>query len=335
MSDSPQEEKHKPILWGEELTKSIHSARVAREALIEGLLFKKSAHMKYAPEGIGKSLISLQEAVQGTVEGNLVFGEFLVPKAFNTIYLQMERPEDESLERLKTMTAHTPFDPNRFVLDCSFQEFNFKNEKHAKEAVERIGKIIKATFGKVDLVKIDPIYPMIPGGLKDDEGAAHIVNFSKNLQFKYDCSVDMTHHTNRGQKDKDTGERIGKDMYGSGAFLWHCTGIYSISKSKEGTSLKLEKSSQSNMERKIDLCFDGESQLSYVKNAQGKISKTDILMNYLKTCKLQEKTITFDDMERVSGMSTGYLRGLQGGHLKDKLTFVGKSSTGAHLYKVV
>ncbi len=322
------------ILWGQSLIDAIHKTRVAREPLIEGILFKKSAHMIYAPSGVGKSMVSLQEAIQGTVEGK-VFGEFNVPKPFNTLYLQMERSEDEVLERLKTMINHTPFNPDKFVLDTTFQEFNFRNEKHLEAAMARVKKIVDSTFGTVDLIKIDPIYTMIPGGLKDDEGASYIINFSKLLQLKFNCSVSLIHHTNRGIKDQETGERKGEDMFGSGLFIWHCTGIYSMRKTKDGTCLLKDKSSQSNLEKKIDLVFDHESQLSYVRNAQGKLSKTDLLNNYLRACKVQEKTFTFADMEEISGLSTSYLRGLQGGHLKNELSIVGKSNTGALLYKYI
>ena len=324
--------EEKQILWGQHLLDAINKTRVAREPLIDGILFKKSAHMIYAPSGAGKSMISLQEAIQGTVEGK-VFGEFNVPKPFNTLYLQMERSEDEALERLKTMINHTPFNPDKFVLDTTFQEFNFRIEKHSIAAIDRVKKIVDSTFGIVYLIKIDPIYTMIPGGLKDDEGASYIINFSKFLQMKFGCSVSMVHHTNRGVKNPETGDRHGEDMFGSGLFTWHCTGIYSMRKTKDGTCLIKDKSSQSNLEKKIDLVYDGESQLSYVKNSQGKLSKTDLLNNYLKACKVQEKTFTFADMEEISGLSTSYLRGLQGGHLKTKLSIIGKSPTGAILYK--
>ena len=322
-------------LWGDNLLDAIKGTRATREALIEGIMFKKSAQMKYASEGIGKSILSLQEGVQGTVEGNKVYGEFLVPKAFNTLYLQMERHEDETLERLKVMTEHTPFDSKRFVLDTSFQQFNFKNENHVKLAIERVKSIVLKTFKTLDLVKLDPIYTMVPGGLKDDEGAAYICYFSKILQNIFGCSVDMTHHTNRGVKDRETGERIGKDMFGSGAFAWHCNGIYSIRKTREGTRMVLEKSNQSNLEREIDLLFNPESQLSFVKNAQGKLSKTDLLMSFLRACKTKDKAFTFEEMVEVSGVSTAYLRGLYGRHLKNELSIVGKSPTGAHLYKFI
>ena len=97
--------------------------------------------------------------------------------------------------------------------------------------------------------------------------------------------------------------------------------------------LKLEKSSQSNLEKKIDLVFDAESQLSFVKGASGKLSKTELLTNYLRACKVQDKYFSFADMEQVSGLSTSFLRGLCGGHLKNELTFFSKTSTGAILYK--
>ncbi len=202
-----------------------------------------------------------------------------------------------------------------------------------EKALQRVDKIVKNTFKEVHMIKFDPIYPMVSGGIKSDEDADPILEFSKRLQYEFGTSINMVHHANRGYMDKDTGVRKGQDMFGSGSFEWHCTGIYYIKETKEGTTWEVQKSNHKNLEKEIELVYDLESQLSYVKNQRGKVSKTDILMNYLRACENQEKVFTFEDMETVSGLSTSYLRVLTSGHLKSQLKISGKSSNGAHLYR--
>lgn len=321
--------------WGESLEKLIHEVRPAREALIEGFLYKKSAQMLFAPDGAGKSLIVLQACIQGTVDGGRVFGELYVPKAFNTLYIYAERSIDEVGERLKRMTSKTPYDAQRFVVTADLQDINLRDQKSFTSGLERIKWIADTSMKQVDLVVLDPIYAMVRGGLKDDEGASFITEFSRLLQLHFGCSVLIVHHANRGQKDKESGKRIGEDMFGSRFLSAHCTGVYklSINADKTGTVLECEKSSAVNLERRIELTYEPETDLSWVRHKDGSITKIDKLYNYLRTCKRADKAFTFKSMLENSGVSTSYLRGLVMDTLSKDLKEVDKSKNGIILYK--
>jgi RecA-family ATPase len=323
--------------WGESLNKLINEVRPAREALIEGFLYKKSAQMIYAPDGAGKSLITLQAAIQGTVDGNRVFGELLVPKAFNTLYVQAERSVDENSERLKRMTSKTPFDLNHFVLTAGIQDVNLRDQKSFTSGLDRLKWIAEQSMKQVDLVVLDPIYALVRGGLKDDEGASFVTEFSRLLQFHFGCSVLLVHHANRGTRDKDTGGRVGEDMFGSRFLSAHCTGVYklTLNHEKSGTTLENEKSSNLNLEKRIELTYEPETDLSWVQHKDGSITKIDRLYNYMRLCKKLNKAFTFEEMQSNSLLSTSYLRGHLADTRKTELEIVSKGSKGKVLYKYV
>lgn len=322
-------------LWGEELDRALNEVKPVREPLIEGFLYKKSAQMIWAPDGVGKSLVSIQAAIQGTVEGGKVFGEYNVPKPFNTLYIQAERHRDESLERIRRMKTNTPFDSKRFVLTTDLQDVNLRNEKSFLNGLLKVDKIVGETFKTLDLVVIDPIYAMVRGGIKDDEGASYVNEFSKLIQKKYDCSTLLVHHANRGTRDKESGTRMGEDMFGSRFLSAHCSGVYSLTlkDDKSGTTLKLIKTSNENLDDRIELVYEKESQLSFIEGRSGNISKMDLIHNFLRTCKANKKTFTFADLQGSARVSTSFLRGQLGGHLQSGLKIVGKSKYGMNLYE--
>ena len=322
-------------LWGEKLKAALSEVRPVREPLIEGFLYKKSAHMIWAPDGAGKSFVTLQAAIQGTVTDGKVYGDLHVPQGFNTLYLQAERDKDESLERMKRMVNSTPFDAERFTLSTDLQDINLRNEKSFEKALVRVEEIISGTFKALDLFVIDPIYSMVRGGLKDDEGASYITEFSRLIQKRYGCSILLVHHANRGSRDKESGARIGEDMFGSRFLSAHCTGVYKLNlkADKTGTTLSCEKSSNENLEERIELRYDPETHLSFSVDGDGRLSKTDLLHNYLRTCKANKKTFNFNDMLAVSKVSTSFLRGHLSRHLQNGLKIVGKSKHGTNLYE--
>lgn len=323
------------FLWAESLEKALTEVRPVREPLIEGFLYRKSAQMIWAPDGAGKSFVTLQAAIQGTMDNGHVFGELNVPVGFNTFYVMAERHIDESLERMRRMVANTPFDSKKFVISTALQDVNLRNEKSFLKGLEKAKVIVGQSFKTVDLIVLDPIYAMVRGGLKDDEGASYVTEFSKLLQDYFGCSVLLVHHANRGTRDKETGSRVGEDMFGSRFLSAHCSGVYrlSLNKDKGGTVLECDKTSNENLEKKIELKYDPESHLSWFVKNGGPISKTDRIMNYMRTCKATKKQFTFEDLMAVSDGSRSFVRGLLSGLIFSDLKVVGKSKYHTKLYE--
>lgn len=325
----------KTFLHGDDLDKAIESVQVVREPLIEGFLYKKSAQMVFAPDGVGKSVVTIQACMQATVENAKVFNHFHVPKAVRTLYFQNERSKDEALERLKFMKKKTAFDSKNFVLDVGLQGMNLQEPKHFAQALTHVSEVVHSTMQGVDLIVLDPLYPLVGGDLTSNADVSPITNFSRILQNIFDCSILMVHHTNRGTYDIGEGKRVGRDMFGSVFLSAHCTGTYSlnVNDDESGSVLDCKKSAQKNLEKKIKLVFDPESFLSYYADEE-RITKKDRLYNFLDTCKATKKTFTFDDMQQACQLSPSKLRG-QLENLKSQLKTVSILKHGKILYEML
>lgn len=336
MTDTPIPEidTKSKFLWAEDLRDAISLVNIVREPLIEHLIYKKSAHMIYAPDGIGKSTVALQICMQSTIDNARVFGEFHVPRALRILDLQMERDPDETLERLKTMSASTGFNPDNFVLSAWLQGLDIVDKADYREALARVQTLLDFSFALPDIVFIDPINALVGNDMISNKDIAPIRNFSSELQRKYGCTILCVHHANRGQRD-ESGKRQHQDMFGSRFLSAHFTGIYNLKPlpDDEGTVLTLEKSSQKNLEKKIELAFDIQSHLSWIRYPSGQVSKKDKLYAFFRACKSTKKTFTIDEMMSVSGMSHGTLRNILYDIQKDTLKTVGKTNTGKNLYE--
>lgn len=330
----PPQESSESFLWADKLKEAIDNVRVVREPLIEHILYKKSAQMMYAPDGVGKSLVALQMLMQATVDNSRVFGEFHVPKGIRVLQLQMERDDDETLERLKTMSARTAFNQDNFVLYTGLQGLDIADRHDFKTVLHKIENVLKNSFGLPDVINIDPANAILGTDMITNRDIAPLTNLSRMLQKQYGCSIHIVHHANRGQRD-ESGKRQHADMFGSRFMSAHFTGIYKLEALPDdsGVTLTADKSSQKNLEKKIDLAFDVESQLCWLKYPSGMVSKKDKLYAYFRACKTTKKSFTMQEMMMASGLSHGSIRNMSSLQLKNDLKISGKSNDGKILYE--
>lgn len=326
-----------PTYFGKSLEEAINTVTPERKAIVENFLYEKSAIMLYADDGVGKSVLALQACLQATIKDCKVFGEFNVPKANNILYFQMERHPDESFERIRHLQQVIPFDKDRFALSVALQGTNLQDKASNKEAIEKVGNIVKEIKFEPDLVAFDPIYPLTCGGLETAEACNAITNFFRTIQISLNCTILATSHTNRGVRDPEKkGARTGKDMYGNRFLSAFFTGSYHIKlkPDESGTLWERDKNSQKNLEKKIELMYDASNYQSIFLN-DGKFSKKDKLENWLKSRKAQDLEFSFEDMLKNSELSDSTLRGYLSGHLKNSVLTSSKLSKGKLLYKFV
>ena len=325
----------KTTYFGQSLEEAINTVNLERKAIIENLLYEKSALMLYADDGVGKSVLILQACLQATLKDCKVFGEFNVPKVHNILYFQMERHPDESFERMRHLQNVIPFDKDRFALSVGLQGINLQDSKMRAEAIVRVVEIVGEIGFNPDVVAFDPIYPLASSGLETAEACNAITSFFRIIQLYLNCTILATSHTNRGIRDPEKkGKRIGKDMYGNRFLSAFFTGSYHIKlkEDESGTLWERDKNSQKNLEKKIELMYDASNYSSTYLN-DGKFSKKDKLDNYLKSRKTQNLEFSFDDMLKNSELSDSTLRGYLSGHLKDLVIETQKLSKGKLLYK--
>jgi len=326
----------KKVLIGDDLENAIKHWKDEESALIEGFLNTDSILMVYADDGVGKSIIVLQAALQASA-GVPVFGGLEVPSPLNIIYIVAERGIREPVRRLKTMIENTGFNKHRLMLDSSLIGINLQNEAELERAYEHILEVSRYfdDKGGTQLVVIDPVYALCAGELTTDTGAGMVTNFTRKIQSALSCAVIIVHHTNRGGRDL-SGRRKKGDMYGSRFLSAHTTGHFQIEKNADGSGVTLVrgKNSHENMLEKIVLRYDKETCLSYMEKPE--LSKSDLIAAYFRSCKAAEKKFTFNELESaLRGVSTQYLRRVISRHLKNSELKVYKSNGKASLYEVV
>ena len=321
--------------YGDNLEKSINEVQYERPALIENLLYEKSALLIYADDGVGKSIVALQICMQSTIKDAKVFGLFNADKACKVIYFQMERHTDESFERMRHLRNVLPFDLPNFVLSVELQGVNLQNNESLNKAFKKVDEIISRVGFIPDIMVFEPIYTLVPDDLSTAPACNAITSFFRVLQLKTGATILATSHTNRGVRDRDTHKRVGKDMYGSRFLSAFFTGSYHLEPKKDGfgSVWTLDKNSQKNLEKKIDLTYDPSCYRSWTSGDE-RMTKLDKLNMFIQTCKNTQKEFSFDDMLKFSDLSDSMLRRYLSSHLKNTINISTKLSRGKILYRV-
>lgn len=318
------------LLVGEELRRAINEAPKERKVLIDGFLYEDSIIMYFADDGLGKSVLSMQVAVQASA-GSPVFGGLAVPSPLNVVYVVAERTMHEPLERIRFMSANTPVKYENLAVYTGLQGFNMLKEEHHTKALECLREVIGTlNGGKVDVVVLDPVYALCSGELKSDEATSMITSFTRKIQLTFGCAIILVHHTNRGGRNSE-GERTDGDMYGNRFLSAHLTGRYHLKKNHEGVTMTAGKDSHDNLIDKVQLRFDRETFLSYL--ADEGFTSNDKVMVYINSKKGQ--TFTFNEISRViNGVCNRSLRYALNAQVKKGVLTVSKSNGKATLYKV-
>lgn len=324
------EELQEEIVSGEKLKAEILSTHDTRESLIESLIPKLSITQFYAPDGIGKSTLVTQLACEAS-SGQVVFGGFQCSKPLRIIYIPTERPKVETYERIKLMMNHIQINFDNLAVQEMLGYDLLNNESRA----EFLGKIVK--FDKVfgpDLFIFDPIYSLISRDI--DKSTVGPINTALLLiQMKTKKAISYTHHANRGQRNKDTGERQAEDMYGGRFLSAKCTGVFKVSHSEHGTIIKMEKDSYRCLAHEINLNFDEETYLSTMMLNQSSQSSRERMNAFIDHCLKISKTFTFAEILSEARVSTSLIREYLGGEVKKGKIINLKPIGSKALYKVV
>ena len=314
-----------PPLTGEALEKRL-SQQIVHEPLIDGLLYRHASLMVYAQPSVGKSVLSIQVAMQ-LAAGLPVFGCLAVPNPCKIWYIQMERPDVESLERMQMMRDTIPVKSDNFVLDTELQKLNFLNESHLRQILKR-GKEINADVGF-----IDPLYG-IASGLSKDEIASNLVKVLTILKSVLGLTLWINHHPVKDSYDRE-GNRVDKEdpFYGSQWLKAHVTGSYEIENINIGTLWTMKKDSHSNLLRSIELAFDDETFVSTMQSDS--LNYSDRLRLYINgKYRSPNRTFEFDECMKNLGCRTDTLRrALRLSAFSDVLTKV-KNSGKRTVYEV-
>jgi RecA-family ATPase len=257
-------EEAKLYYTGDDLKRAIFETPEQRKCLVESLIAEHSVTMFYAPDGTGKSLLMLQLAIQAS-SGEPVYGGFEVERPLSVIYVMAERHRNEIFERLRIMSGFARISYENLAITDALQNFDIADGKQREVVGSTILNIAKQ-FKQVDLICIDPIYALLPQGLKDEPGAAAVSALNRRLQTQLGCAICIVHHSTKGYMDQESESRRGRDMYGHNFLSAGLSGKFLIkAQGKAGTIFENQKDTFGCLVDGFKLTFDQESYLSVVE----------------------------------------------------------------------
>jgi RecA-family ATPase len=316
---------------GENLEKLADICRDPRKALIEGLAYENAAYLYYAKDGVGKSLLLFQAICEASNQLP-VFGYFNCPKPLKTLWIQSERNVDEIGERLQRFGR--VFKPNysNIIVTDKLQGSDLKSVESRNRFIEMLDKITNQAGG-FDLIVLDPIYALVSGELTSDDAASYITRFSTALQNRYNASVIVIHHSNRGSRIAKTGERTGEDLYGNRFLSAHFSGIFKIARLQTGSGSEFicEKDSHSTLISKFKLNYDPENFVSSIDDTS--VTKTDKIAHLLRQYRSTGKTFTIYEIMSTLQVSRTTINEVMSVQFKKGFVDTGKSIDRKKLYK--
>jgi RecA-family ATPase len=315
-------------LSGDELIQKMLESKDSRKAIAEGFLFENTIIMMAADPGVGKSTVATQIAIELS-SGVPVLGLYAVPRPMKVLYILTERSVLEFLERAEVINKIIPINKNTLVVTDEYKVLNLLNFEHVQVLIDCIHR----DCHKPDIIFVDPIYPMVSGGLSKDEPASAFTKAMSLVQKETGAILYYNHHTSRPMYGQD-GTKTEKDdpFYGSQWLKAHVTASYHMKQSDLGVNLLRKKDNYKIMPKEIHLDYDAETELCSVGiddlPALGKVRA------FIEAQKKDNKTFSFHDMQSATKLCTRYLRAqLKDGLLKSSVEVV-SSCKNKNLYRI-
>lgn len=292
----------KPALTGDKLIEDMKVAKLQRKTIVESLIYDNTVLMVSAAPGVGKSTISTQMAIE-MAAGLPVFGVFEVVKPVKVLYAQTERPILEFLERAEIISKVYPIIKDNLVITDEYKMLNLLREDHVKVFIEAI---IRDCPG-VEVIFIDPIYPMVAGGLSKDEPASAFCKAMSLAQKATGASFYYNHHTSRPQHDS-YGAVIDKDdpFYGSQWLKAHVTGSFHMKEYQDGVKLICKKDNYHALAKEIVLEYNAETGLSIVPLSE--LPPVERVKNFFRAREIDPRPFSFKDIQLGTQLCTRTLR---------------------------
>jgi len=291
-------------LTGQALSDKVKSAKDQRRAIVDGLLYENTILMISAGPGVGKSTVSAQLAIELSA-GLPVFSAFVTAHPMKVLYLQTERPILEFLERAEALSRVLPINHDNLVISDCYKILNLLKEDHVHVFIDAILR----DCPDADVIIVDPIYPMVSGGLSKDEPASAFCKAMSLAQKATGAAFWYNHHTVKPTHDQ-YGSQIEKDdpFYGSQWLKAHVTGSYLMKDIGDGAGVKLirKKDNYNVLKKEITLEYNPESGMCTVP--QDEIASHVRVLRWLQQQAMTRVTFDFRAMQEGTQLSVRALR---------------------------
>ena len=298
-----------PLMTGEELARHLATPPLLLPALIDDFLYERTTFVITGEAGKGKSVIASQVAVSLS-SATPLFGVLTIPKPRRVYYLQLEGSAYDFCTRLYYQQRAIPLDPAYLYWDRDVK-FSASNLTLRRNKVKQI-----ETWGKPDLIIIDPIYKAVAGDIAKAEYALAFIDFLEELEETCRCSLLLFHHPHRERFDIK-GKKIEEtDAYYGHSFIRnHIDTAFvfrQLSEDGQDSELIRTKLREERILPRLQLVYHPETYTCSMLPPEAGVSKREVVERYLLECTKQHKATTYNDVKaNCQPISTTFLRELQ------------------------
>lgn len=293
--------ERRPASTGERLREELKHCEEAPAFLVDDLLVRDATFMLTGSGSSGKSSLSLC-AVAAMTAGLPVWGQFGVARPLRVFWVCGERTAREPRLRLKRMSFKVPFNADNLWISDSFAStIDLTRQEQTEEMVRAIQRDCPAP----DLLVLDPLYPLVAGGLSEDRTASAVCRSFTLLKTSLNCSLWVTHHNIKNRlTDKGDETNLKNPIYGSVHLYNHVEAQYALTRLANNQShLKLQKDSHSVLYETMPLVFDPETSTSEMVGEDAPLRKRDRALLFLRSKQQSGDRFSYTEIHAVTGVS--------------------------------
>lgn len=185
------------------------------EWLVEPLLARGGRVILYAPEGEGKSLLSLQVAAQ-VAAGLPALGRFGAPSALRCLYVDLEQADYDIVDRIRqlriTLRQQGAEPKNLHILrrPSGIDAETAKGQGELERAISTV---------RPDVVFIDPLYKFVFDDMNKEQVVKPALLFLDRIRDYYNCGIWLVHHPRKSSDPTIKRGAMSSDLFGSAVLL--------------------------------------------------------------------------------------------------------------------
>lgn len=176
------------------------------DAIVPGFLNRGEALVIHAPGGVGKSMLTLDIAVQlGTKNPELLFGKFEIPKVVTSLFLQTENSAATINSRIRAMVGNDPRSIEALELitmpvlydDILAQGRPFTDAGNRTLILQTIEAASNHIGHKIDIIWVDPLISFCSGDENDSAKMRLELDALNEICQETKVTPVVVHHDNR------------------------------------------------------------------------------------------------------------------------------------------
>lgn len=291
-----------PALHGDAIRTAIQTTEATPNFLVDDLLAEDSILMLSSDGSVGKSTISINAAAAMSA-GTPVWGQFRCARPLRVYYVVSERNAKEALRRLRRMHAVCPVNPDNLWLSDSFA--GSTNLLMDADTDALIARVQEDAPGGIDVLILDPIYPLVAGALSEDRVGNGLCRQLVRVRRVLGCVLWICHH-NVKLRFTDEGKlgRAPNAYYGSVWLYALITAqLAAVKETQNQTVLHNQKDNWSCLPKQITLQYDQETETVRVPEDMGPMKKAERVNVFLRQRAADGQTFSKSDIVDATGVA--------------------------------